>query len=195
MDRNRALSPLFALLLIGLAGSGCVHDRMVDIVANGEIIVPFVVQVDESAWSLSQVVDLGSAADIDAILRDNDLEPGTVRARLESLSFRVTRADPARDRTISGTMSVSDSQFVRFTGVLVDDPVNADWVSVPLEKPGTDVINSALDAYIASQTSADLMLHTEGTSTPADVPADFAWEVRVKIGIVGKMKISIFEPF
>jgi hypothetical protein len=198
---NRTLKRLIVLtglvlLCGGLTASSCVQDRHIDIVAGGEIVVPFVAHGSDNTWNDSAEIDLGSAAGIDSILSDNGFEPGSVRAAIESIAYRVTQQDPETSRRITGAISVSNggapAELVQFTSVLVDS--TTDWVPLPLTSEGTALLNSALAAILDHNTPETITFSSQGTSTPVDVPTHFTWQARLKLSVVGTKKITVFQP-
>ncbi len=202
---NRSLKRLLlwigiVLLSGGLTGSSCVKDRHVDVVATGELTAQFVSDGDLNTWSESKDVDLQS--EVASILSGKEFEEDSPpRATIESVSYRVTRPDPTAGRTITGTITVarnggSPAQLFEITSVVVDQTADTSaWIPVPLTEAGTTLLNGALHDVIANPGAPlTLTFSGSGTSNPADVATDFAWETRVRLNIVGKQKFKIFQP-
>jgi|GEM_PF-4263474 len=188
------------LLAGGALGAGCIEDRLIDVVAGGEVTVPLHAQGSTNVFSASYNFDLTgeTGANIQQILSDNGFEEGSATAVLESVSYRVTSPDPEQTRTISGTITIAPQggaavPLVSLGSITVDDPANQNWVSVPLTQDGVTLINHALEDYLLHNTPAPLTVAIDGTSAPAGI-TNFDWELLIRLSVAGKKKIQVINP-
>jgi len=199
---KRAMVAVGVILVAGGAlGAGCIEDRLVDIVAGGEITVPLQARGTTNVFGDPIVIDLTGAtgADIQQIISENGFEEGSTRAVLESISYRVTSPDPTQTRTINGTITIAPQggaaePLVSLGSIAVDDPANQSWVSVPLTQAGTTIVNTALANYLQNNIPAVLTLEINGTSEPANVSTNFDWELKIVLSIAGKKKLQVINP-
>jgi hypothetical protein len=74
-----------------------------------------------------------------------------------------------------------------------------DWKPAPLDPGGLAVaqINGMMnDILVALPNDPDpskttITYHIGGDSVPANVPTDFTWEIKIKLTITGKVKVSV----
>jgi hypothetical protein len=186
-----------AILFVGLTGSTCTEDREVQVVVSADIIAQFAATGATNTFSGSNTVALNDEINLQQILDDNGLE-SIDEVTVQSAFYRVITPDPNTSRTITGQISVHqganpDQGLVSLTSVLVDDPTYVNWTAVPLLPGGVTVVNAALAQAVAGGFPT-LTISTSGTSTPADVPTSFVWEVKIRVNVVGTAKVTVVEP-
>jgi len=191
----------FLVLCFGLTGETCLKDRVVELVVGAEIIAEFQARGSENHHSSDDVVNLIENADIQDALTKNGFE-GLVVGYIQSVFYRVVREDPATDRTVSGFVTVDGLNLIEYTSVAVNDPSLAMWTPAPLEQSGVDYMNGLLADYFEallidgnpSPPEPTVTFHSEGVSSPTDVPTNFDWEIRVVLTLVGVTEVTVIEP-
>jgi hypothetical protein len=185
-----------AVLLVGLSGSTCTEDRDVQVVVTADLTAQFNATGQTNTFAGSNTVNVNGQIDTQQILDDNNLD-SIDTLTVQSVFYRVITPDANPTRTITGTISVHrdanpDQGLVSLTSVLVSDPALVNWTAVPLLPGGVTEMNAAL-AQVLATTPTTLTVTTAGTSTPADVPTSFVWEVKIRVNVVGTAKVTVVE--
>lgn len=186
-----------AILFLGLTGTTCIEERVVEVVVSSELVAEFVAAGQINVYDDEKSILIDDQINLDQILQDNGIE-SIKEISVQSAFFRVTQQDPAPGRTISGTVTLRragdpESALIQYSSVLVNDPVNASWTPVPLEQAGVDVLNSLLVQLLAGSTNLAVTFHSSGTSTPLGVGTDFRYAVKVRFNVVGVVKVKVVD--
>ncbi len=211
IDRSsvkRALSWAgFLALCAGLTGETCTEDRTIEIVVGAEIVAAFEARGIINTFEETASYDIANEAEIRDILDDNGFE-SLVIANIEAAFVRVTKRDEnATDRTVTGSVEVRRTEDPVFVDLIsdaseaVNDESLADWKAVALEAAGVNLINQALQDYladlyneVADPREPNMTFRITGTCEPQGVETDFDWEVKVRLTLVGERTVEVIDP-
>jgi hypothetical protein len=186
-----------ALLFLGLTGTTCVEERVVEVVVGSDLIAEFDAAGQVNVYDDTESILIDDQIDLDQILQDNGIE-SIQDVSVQSAFFRVTQKDPTAGRTITGKVTVRrgsapESELIRYSSVQVNDDAHADWTAVPLEQAGVDVLNAILDELLAGTSNLAVTFHSSGTSAPVNVESNFRYEVKVRFNVVGLVKVDVVD--
>ena len=209
----------FAVVLVAILGAKCpsipeIREAVVQLVKTESTVVgPFLARGNDVAddGSLDLVAEYDIAGKLDeANIGVQDVETITVR----KVEVRVSKPDPEPTRTITGGTvrarlaagSSADDLVCPAGGPF--QPVVTGWSgvvnnfqtfaesNVMIESSGIDLLNCILNVYLTALRNGEnpdpLVVEWEVdgvTDPPAD--ADFDWEVRVTIDIVGEITTDV----
>lgn len=200
--KNAALMLLAAVLVT--AASGCImEDRLVEFVVTEETCAPFDIESQSTDFSETAVVWI--ADDLNEALDDNDAaREDIVTARIVSLSYGVTQFSHAHDWDITGAVTVERQDvtdgpdtLLNYTDQSVQDALG---VRIPanLNESGVNIVNRALDDFIAGGNPVLVFRVLNGNVVPAPTGSDhivFQWEPCLVTHIVVKKDIEVPDPF
>jgi hypothetical protein len=111
------------LLFLGLAGTTCIEERVVEMVVGSDLIAEFEATSDTNVFDREETIRIADQINLQQILEDNGIDSIRV-VSVQSAFFRVTRKDPASDRTIAGEIRVRrdtepDSSLISFSSMRV----------------------------------------------------------------------------
>jgi hypothetical protein len=206
----------FALALVAVLGAKCpsipsIQDRAVELVVTGSSVVgPFEARgndvADDGQVDLVTEYDIAGTLD-DAGIDLSDVEEITVR----QVEVRVSKPDPNDERQIVGgtvmvsrvaggagtncPTGISATVVSNWTGV-VNAYQNFSPENVEVSEDGIGFLNCLLAEYLealqngTNPTNMVVSYEVDGTTTPAG-DADFDWEVRIWINIVGTIRTDV----
>jgi hypothetical protein len=186
-----------ALFFLGLTGTTCIEERIVEVVVGGELIAEFDATGQVNVFDDAESILIDDQVNLDEILQENGIE-SIQDVSVQSAFFRVTQKDPTPGRTISGAVTVGrdgnpESELIHYSSVMVNDDAHIDWTPVPLEQAGVDVLNSILDELVTGASNLAVTFHSSGTSTPLNVESNFRYEVKVRFNVVGLVKVDVVD--
>jgi len=189
--------------LVALSVPGCLEDKVVQIVLTGETFADFQEDEDGADEAETAIVDVG--AEIRAILENNGYSTSDIEdAFVTSIFYGVTSFDQDHDWVLSGSISVRrvdlGGSFVPIVNYSSQSVVVAlgQKIAAPLEQPGVDVVNQAMDDFLAGVNPVlEFQVH-HSSIDPAPTPADpmvFEWRAWLDIQLVGSESFEIPDPF
>jgi hypothetical protein len=151
-------SIFLAIGLVALSLSGCLEDKVLQIVLTGETYADFTENETGADNPETGVVDV--ADQIGDILTENGYSLSDIDdAFVTSVSYGVTSFDQSHDWTISGFIRVrrnddgngleTFAELASYTSQSVQGAMGKK-IPAPLEQAGVDVINGALDDFRAN---------------------------------------------
>ncbi|MGD1049069.1 MAG: hypothetical protein ABR899_10025 [Candidatus Krumholzibacteriaceae bacterium] len=203
--RKAALLLLAAGLLVCM--SSCImEDRTVQFVVTHETCATFDVSSQSASFTVPTSVFL--ADEINSALNDNNAAlEDVVTARIVSLSYGVTGFTPPaspHDWQITGAVTVERNDISDGPDTLLsytDESVeNAYGKRIPakLNKDGVDIVNRAIDAYIAGGNPVLIFTLVNGSVNPAPSALDpvmFQWRPCLVLHIITQKDTQVPDPF
>jgi hypothetical protein len=195
---------LAALLLVMVAATGCMEEKVVDVVVKGETSVDF--QHGPSAEeSFTDEYSVNLAAALDNSLADAGYSRSDIKsALLNGGAYGVIAFSP-HDWTVEGKVSVQ-----RIDGtpgplvVAIDYSVQSlekalgRKIPIPLAEPGATVIDQALGDYISG---GDPILRFEVNNedvAPDPTTSDriqFEWKIWVEVQVIVEEETEVLDPY
>jgi hypothetical protein len=197
----------FALVSAGLMGSECpsipeIKERVVDLVLGKSVTLEFHAegssQVEDSATLILADFDLAGAIE-EAGLDVSDVE----QVFLTGVSYRIKNPDATPTRAIqNGMVEIRLGGIGAFSPLVenFNETVNdvVDFKTATLNPEGVTLINDQLSDYLSAvQNNPDepvttvLDYHWTGQTTPAEPSANFDWELKIDIEIVGNIQVDV----
>lgn len=190
--------------LVALSVPGCVEDKVVEIVVTGETYADFFENETGADTPETALVDVG--AEIWQILEDNGYSASDIEdAFVTSVSYGVTSFDQAHDWVLSGAISVRRfdggpgpwEPIVTYESQSVAGALGQK-IAAPLDQAGVDVVNQALDDFLAGAYPVLEFRVQHSTIVPLPSPIDpmvFDWRAWFNIQLVGSESFAIPDPF
>lgn len=207
MRRNKYWPHLTLVLALALANGGCVlvpemQDRVVELAVGSSTTVEFVVSAI-GAIDEANSVNVLEGFDLAQILADAGIDVSDVKQiALSGVDYRVTVPDPEPSREIvDGAVTIArgaSGALPLITNFNAGAGAASDWQAAPLDPSGAAVaeINAMLGEILSAlpgspPTSATtITYHVTAQSTPLS-PANFTFEMKVKITVTGTVKVSV----
>lgn len=194
---------LVAFIVSALSGGflgGCLDDKVVELVATGETSADFSQNETSSSWTNAAVLDIGQ--EVRNILEDNGYDESDIKgAHVTSVHYGVTSFSQAHDWNISGAITVTYSgntqTILNYTAQSVQAALGKK-IPATLEQPGVDLINQALDDFVAGQNPVLAFTINNGSTTPAPSGIDpmiFDWRAWLAIQVIVSQEVTIPDPF
>lgn len=204
--RTRFLIPLLLLLLgFALSGGNCLLDeKVLDIVYLHKTCVDFEENEDSEVFTTPATVNY--TEELDEVLDDNNIDKSDINsAHVVSASYMVTDFSQTDDWSITGEITVrrvdtggAAVTLVTYTNQSVLDALN-NSVPVVLDQAGVELLNQALEDYIAGTAAPVLMFAVEnGDVDPSPSPSNrmvFDWRGCVAIHVVAGVSLEVPDPF
>lgn len=197
---------IIAMILgfVALLGSSCVLDeKVVELVLTGETYADFSENEDGADEAETATIDM--ADEIRDILEDNDLSLSDIEdAFVTSVHYGVTSFSQSHDWTISGAISVRrvdlGGGFVVIANYTSQSVQGALGQKIPasLEPAGVDVVNTALDDFLAGANPILEFQVLSGTIAPVPSPSDpmvFDWRAWLAIQMITSQTVEVPDPF
>ena len=195
-----------AIGLVALSLSGCLEDKVLQIVLTGETYADFTEYETGARDPQTAVVDVADA--IHDILTDNGYSLSDIDdAFVTSVSYGVTSFDQSHDWTISGSIRVrrnddgngseTFAELASYASQSVQGALGKK-IPVPLEQAGVDVINGALDDFLANGTPILEFQVQQGDIVPPPSGADpmvFDWRAWLAIQLITTKTVEVPDPF
>lgn len=203
MMTKRFISTL-AVCLVPFALSGCLpwetKDKVLEIVLTGETSRDF--SQNETTFYWTNVAEIKIAKEIRNILKDNGYNEGDIKsAHVTSMSYGVTSFSQEHDWDISGSITVSydgnAETILNYTSQSVKAALGQK-ISASLLAPGVDLINSALDDFLAGGNPILTFTINNGSTSPApsvEDPMIFDWRAWLAIQIILDESVEVPDPF
>ena len=198
----KRISVLLAVGAAALAISGCFEEeqKVLDIVLTGETSADFQQNETTSQWTEPAIIDI--AQEIANILEDNGYDRDDLEsAYIMSSSYGVTSFNQAHDWAISGSITVAYNGpaqvFVSYTAQSVEGALGQK-ISAPLQQPGVDVINAALEDFLAGENPVVTFTIENGATSPGPSVGDpmiFNWRAWLAIQVIIDENVKVFDPF
>lgn len=193
---------LLAVCSVALALSGCFEEeeKVLDIVLTGETSAEFSQNETTSQWSEPAIIDI--AQEIGDILEDNGYDRDDIEsAHIVSASYGVTSFSQSHDWTISGSITVAfflpPVVLVNYTSQSVQGALGQK-ISAPLQQAGADVINDALEYFLAGGNPVLTFTINNGATSPGpsvEDPMIFDWRAWLAIQVIIEEDVNVFDPF
>ncbi len=189
--------------LVALSVPGCLDDKVLEIVFTGETYADFHEDEDGADEPETALVDV--ADDINSILEDNDIDRSEIKdAFVTSVHYGVVQFEQSHDWTISGTISVRRVDLggtfvtiVNYSSQSVQAALGQK-IPAPLEPGGVDVVNTALDDFLAGGSPVLEFQVLHGTIAPTPAPSDpmvFDWRAWLAIQLIAVQEVEVPDPF
>jgi hypothetical protein len=190
--------------LVALSVPGCLEDKVVQIVLTGETYADFQEDEDGVDEAETALVDVG--AEIREILEDNGYSTSDIEdAFVTAVFYGVTSFDQAHDWVVSGAISVRRVDggpgpwvaIVNYASQSVQAALGQK-IAAPLEQPGVDVVNQAMDDFLAGVNPVLEFQVQHSSIVPTPTPSDpmvFEWRAWLDIQLVGSESFEIPDPF
>ncbi|MCA9728549.1 MAG: hypothetical protein KC729_12750 [Candidatus Eisenbacteria bacterium] len=207
MKKLHSAGLLTALCAVGLALSGAscplipsIEEKVIELALGGSTTVPFEARGIINDKGQTECFDLADELDLNQILEDADVDSVTGIA-LAGVAYRVTKADPDPNRTISNTtVTISRDGGAQDVPLITNFSDTAgseyDFKTAPLDPQGVALINEMLDDIliaVQNHTQANVggCATWNGQSLPLSENTNFDWEIRIDITITGKISIDL----
>lgn len=203
MDRkrwNRVLAAFVVSTLSGGFSGGCLDDKVVELVATGETSADFSQNETSSSWTNAAVLDIGQ--EVRNILEDNGFDESDIKgAHVTSVSYGVTSFSQAHDWDITGAITATyngnTQTILNYTSQSVQAALGKK-IPATLEQPGVDLINQALDDFVAGQNPVLTFTINNGSTTPTpsvEGPMIFDWRAWLAIQVIVSQEVTVPDPF
>ncbi|HUV37745.1 MAG TPA: hypothetical protein VMX58_12475 [Patescibacteria group bacterium] len=204
MKRYISLAALALLLCaVGVSNNCIMEEKVIEIVVTDKTCQEMEENHDSANFVTPAIIYY--AAEIDAILDDNDYSREDMHsARVMSVAYIVTNFSHTHDWTISGYIDVeridiSDgpATLFNYTSQSVTGAMG-DYVIAPLQEAGVELINRALDDYIAGGNPVIRFAVHNGNVLPPPSPADpivFNWRACIMIYVTTLAEVDAPDPF
>ncbi len=198
----KTLLVVLAILLI--FGTGCIMDeKVIEIVVSSSTCVEFSENEDSETFSTVAVVDY--AGEIDEILEDHGLDRSDIKeAYVVEASYEVTDFAHDHDWHISGQIDVARTDepagpalLIDYTDQSVEDALGT-AIAASLNSEGVELLNNALDDYIAGASPVISFEVVNGDVEPDPSSSDrlvFTWQACVTLHIIVVETIEVPDPF
>ncbi len=195
---------LMLLGLVALSLPSCImDDKVIQLVFTGETFADFSEDEDGADEAETAIVDV--ADELRDILEDNDISLSEIDdAFVTSVHYGVTAFSQSHDWTISGAISVrrvdlggTATTLANYTAVSVQGALGQK-IPAPLVQGGVDVINQALDDFLAGGNPVLEFSVLSGTIVPTPTPGDpmvFDWRAWLAIQLLTTEEVEVPDPF
>ena len=203
MNRTMKLFTVSALAALVALGTGClIEDTGIEIVLKDTYCMTFAENHESETFVTPETFNL--AEKLDEALEDAGVERNdVVRAAMITATYEVT-ALPAHDWTLTGEITVERTDIVEGPETVIDyasqslmdaygAPVFAD-----LNQDGVELINDAIDDYIAGANPVLLFKVVNGACTPSPSSSDrliFEWDACVHYYAVVAETLAVWEVY
>ena len=209
MRHFRYLPHLALAAALGVANGGCVlipdiEDRIVELAVGGTTVVGFATSGSGSSIDETNTVNILEGLNIAQILADNGIDVSDVTdIALAGLEYRITVPDPEATRQIvDGVVTIrrgADPELTLISGFNAGAGAVTGWQVAPLDPGGlavaliNDILNTIRTELPLSPPPdvTTITYHVTGGTTPAAVPHNFTWELKVKLTITGTVKVKV----
>lgn len=203
MNRTMKLGAVSALVALVAIATGCImEDTGVEIVIKNVYCLPFEEDHETETFTTPETLDL--AEELDQALDDAGVDRDQiVRGGMIAATFEVTDP-PAHDWTLTGGITVERTDIVdgpetiiHYTSQSLMDAYGAP-VLADLDEDGVDLINDAIDDYIAGGSPVLLFKVVNGDCDPNPSGSDrlvFDWEACVLYYAVIVDTLNLPDPF
>jgi hypothetical protein len=197
---NPVLAAFVFSALSGGFSSGCLDDKVVELVATGETSADFSQNETTEQWTEPAIIDIGQ--EVRDILEDNGYDESDIKgAHMTSVHYGVTSFSQAHDWDISGEITVTyngnTQTILNYTLQSVQAALGKK-IPATLEEPGVDLVNQALDDFVAGQNPILTFTINNGSTTPPPSGGDpmiFDWRAWLAIQIILSQEVTIPDPF
>ncbi|MDH4036415.1 MAG: hypothetical protein OEX18_03080 [Candidatus Krumholzibacteria bacterium] len=199
--KRTLIVPAMVVALAAMAIPGCLEDKVVELVLTGETYADF--SQDETTENFVEpaVVDMGQ--EIRDILNENGYGTDDIlEAHVTSASYGVTSFSQAHDWEIGGRIDVTyngtTETAIFYTAQSVQGALGKK-IPAPLEVAAVDLINTALDDFLAGANPVLTFTVVNGSVTPVPSPTDrmiFDWRAWLAVQIIIEETLEdIPDPF
>jgi hypothetical protein len=198
MLKKTRLLVLLAVGALALRGDSC-------FIQNKDIEVPLKGYAD-MAFTSQGLTDLDVFIidfflEIQDIEEDADVEVDSlISASVENGYWRLVENRGPANTTITGSLTVTrvlsneTAQLIAPQSVNIDN-VGTEFVVIPLEKEGLDLLTEGFNDYIAYRNGEtgppDLIYRFDWSSSSGSITTDFDWEARLKYTITGAFSVDV----
>jgi hypothetical protein len=206
MRRFRFWPQMALVLAIAAMNGGCIlipkiKDRIVELAVAGATSATFTVSGSATSADETDVIDVGTALDLQGILDDAGIDVSQVtHIAVSGVSYRITRADADPTREVTGGTITFQREGSAAENLVTDFSAapgsTSDFTNVTLGSNGVEAVNAMLSDILAALPGAPAnptaTFHLTGnmTSTSGN-PADFDVEVKITISVTGKITVSV----
>ncbi len=197
---NSVLAAFVVSALSGGFSGGCLDDKVVELVATGETAADFAQNETNSSWTKSATLDVGEQ--VRDILNDNGYDDSDIKsAHMTSMHYGVSSFNQAHDWDITGEIAVTyngnTQTILNYTSQSVEAALGKK-IPATLEQPGVDLVNQALDDFVAGQNPVLTFTINNGSTTPPPSGVDpmiFDWRAWLAIQVILSQEVTIPDPF
>jgi hypothetical protein len=195
---------LLAIGLVALSVPGCLEDKVLQIVMTGETSADF--SENETGTDTPETALVDVADEITDILNNNGYSTSDIdSAFVTSVHYGVTSFDQSHDWEISGAISVRRvdggpgpwTELASYTAQSVTGALGQK-ITAPLEQAGVDVINTALDDFLANGRPVLEFQVEHSNVDPDPSPTDpmiFDWRAWLAIQLITTQTVEVPDPF
>jgi hypothetical protein len=192
---------VLAVCVVSALSGGCLDDKVVELVATGETSADFSQNETTEQWTEPAIIDIGQQ--VRDILEDNGYDESDLKdAHLTSVHYGVTSFSQAHDWDISGAITVTyngnTQAILNYTSQSVQAALGKK-IPATLEQGGVDLVNQALDDFVAGAPTVQLTFTiNNGATTPSPTVGDpmiFDWRAWLAIQVILDQEVSIPDPF
>jgi len=205
MNNLMRIPAIAALTILALlAVTGCMEDKVLDLVLKSEAQSDFIIDDNEENYSETGIVFLGD--EITTALEDADLDREDVKdAFLVGVDYGITEFSQAHDWITSGSIAVTSdlagvratATIVEYTDVSVEGALDQRFHAT-LVQEGVDLVNAALDDFLAGGSPELSFTIIGGNVEPSPSDADriqFTWRGWLIMHVVGTSEFEFPDPF
>lgn len=191
---------LLAIGVVPVLLGGCLKDKVLDLVVTGETSADFAQNETSSSWTTPTIVDVGQQ--IRDILDDNGYSESDLKAaHVTSVHYGVTSFAQAHDWTITGAITVtyksSTQPILNYASQSVSAVLGKKLPAV-LQRSGVDLVNQALQDFIAGENPVLIFTIDNGSTAPVPSGTDpmiFDWRAWLAIQVILRQEVTIPDPF
>ena len=201
---KKLLIAFVAALTLAFSVTGCLEDKVLEVVATGETFADFEEFHTSATWNNPDTIDV--ADEIRKILKDNGYNLSDVKdAKLVGAAYGVTSFTQDGDWQITGSITVARTDVASGSPTLLNyssqSVAGALGQKIPasLNGAGVTLINTALADFLAGGSPALEFTINNGAVDPVPTPQDpieFDWRAWITFHIVIDQTVeNVPDPF
>ena len=203
MKANLRLLPLLLLAaVLTVSLSSCLmEEKVIELVLKGETSVEFSYNDTNEVYQDETEIEL--SAKIAEMLEDAGLETSDIDSVfVVGVEYGVTAFDGTHDWAISGDINIQQdggafAPLVAYASQSVQAALNQ-RLPQTLETAGVDVINGALESFIAGGSPVLTLQIENGNVVPSPTVGDpivFTWKIWLTIQVIAEETLDVPDPF
>ncbi len=204
MKANLRLLPILllaAVLMVSLSSCQLMKEKKIDLVLKGEVSTEFSYNDTNEVYQSEAEVEF--TQEIADMLADADLSPSDIDSVfVVGVEYGVTAFDGTHDWAISGNINIQQDAgafipLVTYDSQSVQEALDQ-RLPQTLEAGGVDVINDALQSFIAGGSPVLRLQIENGNVDPSPTVGDpivFAWKIWLTVQVLAEEELEVPELF
>jgi len=201
---KKLLIAFVAALTLAFSVTGCLEDKVLEVVAKGETFADFEEFHTSATWNTPDTLDV--ADEIRKILQDNGYNLSDVKdAKLVGAAYGVTHFAQDHDWKITGAINVARTDVAAGPALLLNYSSQSvaaalgQKIPASLNGAGVGIINTALDEFLAGGSPVLEFTIVNGAVDPVPTsqdPIEFDWRAWITFHIVIDQTVeNVPDPF